>query len=157
LGDINHKNICRFEGKFEDEEFIYLIFEFCKCQNLRKFLTKHSILSLELIKFWSAEILNALIYLDSKEIVHRDLKPENILIDENFHVKLCDFGAAKYYNRDEVDREYTVESESEDSDLESSESSMFNSNKLVAGPPLSLATSKTLVRFVLVILFSTQK
>ena len=34
-------------------------------------------------------------YMHSKGVAHRDLKPANFLLDENFHLKLVDFGTAK--------------------------------------------------------------
>ena len=49
----------------------------------------------ELAAFFSAEIINILEYLHSMGFSHRDLKPSNLLLDENYHLKLVDFGASK--------------------------------------------------------------
>ena len=32
---------------------------------------------------------------NEKEISHNDIKPSNILLDENYHIKLCDFSTCK--------------------------------------------------------------
>ena len=49
----------------------------------------------DLTKFMSAEIINILEYIHSKGISHRDLKPSNLLFDDNYHLKLVDFGCSK--------------------------------------------------------------
>lgn len=48
----------------------------------------------EAVKFYMAEVVNALEHLCERSIVHRDLKPSNILLDEHMHLKLIDFGTA---------------------------------------------------------------
>ena len=38
------------------------------------------------------QVLNALVYLESQSIMHRDIKPDNLLFDQNFQIKIADFG-----------------------------------------------------------------
>lgn len=59
----------------------------------------HSRLSEETIKKILVQVLDAVLYLFSLGIVHRDLKDENIVVDENYHIKLIDFGSASVIPR----------------------------------------------------------
>jgi serine/threonine protein kinase len=46
------------------------------------------VLDVELVKFYTAEMINILEYMHNKGICHRDLKPSNFLFDENYHLKI---------------------------------------------------------------------
>jgi serine/threonine protein kinase len=45
-----------------------------------------------------SQIMNAVVYLYHIGLIHRDIKDENILIDDQFHVKLIDFGSAAFFD-----------------------------------------------------------
>ena len=44
------------------------------------------------IKYLTFEIMKGVLYIHSKGVIHRDLKPLNILVNENWDVKISDFG-----------------------------------------------------------------
>jgi len=50
------------------------------------------IMNVDHIKYLTYEIMKGLLYIHSKGIIHRDLKPLNILVNDNWDVKISDFG-----------------------------------------------------------------
>lgn len=50
----------------------------------------------ELVRLYIAEIALALDFLHQAGIIYRDLKPENVLLDQDYHVRLIDFGLSKW-------------------------------------------------------------
>lgn len=48
------------------------------------------------------QICEALAYMHGKGLVHRDLKPANVMVDDDRHVKVMDFGLAKFLAEDEA-------------------------------------------------------
>lgn len=83
-------------NSFQDDDYIYLIFEFIPGGELFYHLRKYERFPIEVARFYLAEISAALGYIhDQLGVVYRDLKPENVLLDKKGHIKLTDFGFAK--------------------------------------------------------------
>lgn len=96
LARIHHPFIVRLYCTFQDAVNLYMVMEYVLGGELFTILRRAQKFPNDIAKFYAAEVILAFEYLHSMNIVYRDLKPENILINKDGHVKLTDFGFAKY-------------------------------------------------------------
>ena len=100
LSSLNHPTIIKFYQSFKNGNKLYLLVEYCQGGSLSDFLTRQKVLTTDLARHITAEIVLALEYLRQKQVVHRDLKPGNIVLDRNYHIKLIDFATCKVFNKE---------------------------------------------------------
>jgi serine/threonine protein kinase len=91
-GTLKHENICELIEIIFKEEYIYMILEYCSNGELFDYICKNGRANTDVVKKFFAQLVSALSYLHAKNIAHRDLKLENIYLDEQYNVKLGDFG-----------------------------------------------------------------
>ena len=96
LSIISHPFIARMWGTFQDSQYVFMVMDFIEGGELFTLLRRSKRFPNPVAKFYAAEICLALEYLHKLNIIYRDLKPENILLDRAGHVKLTDFGFAKF-------------------------------------------------------------
>lgn len=82
-------------ASFQDQRYVYMLFEYISGGELFSRLRKDGRFSNDVALFYACEIFLAIQYLHQRNVVYRDLKPENLLIDKNGHIKITDFGFAK--------------------------------------------------------------
>ncbi|MFC0233762.1 Stk1 family PASTA domain-containing Ser/Thr kinase [Vagococcus entomophilus] len=92
--ELVHPNIVAVYDVGEEEGMQYLVMEYVKGTDLKKYIAAHSPLSNERIVSIMEQVLSAISLAHSHRIIHRDLKPQNILVDEDNTVKITDFGIA---------------------------------------------------------------
>ena len=87
--------------KGEKTLYPYIIFELAKNGAVIEFIEKEELVLTERqCKFIFAKILSIVKALHKKDICHMDLKLDNFLFDENFIIKLGDFGSSKEIPKD---------------------------------------------------------
>ncbi|KAF3451467.1 hypothetical protein FNV43_RR07562 [Rhamnella rubrinervis] len=96
LSRLHHKNVIKFIAACRKPPVYCVITEYLSEGSLRAYLHKLERKSLPLQKLIAValDIARGMEYIHSQGVIHRDLKPENVLIDQDFHLKVADFGIA---------------------------------------------------------------
>jgi calcium/calmodulin-dependent protein kinase I len=97
LSALNHPNILKCYGFFDENEFYYLVMEYMAGGELFDRIVQKTFYSEKEARDVVYILLSTIHYCHIRNIVHRDLKPENLLLsnsDDDAFIKLADFGFA---------------------------------------------------------------
>lgn len=96
LESVRHPYIVKLFYAMQDQQKLYLILEYAQGGELFHHLATRAMLTENVVSFYAAEMVLALIHLHvNVGVVYRDLKPENCLLDADGHLVLTDFGLSK--------------------------------------------------------------
>ena len=105
LSNLDHPNIVKYFGAFEDNYYVHIVMEYLKGYDLYKIISLKKYTGFDEKDMCEIihQLLKALSFIHSQDIIHRDIKPENILFankKDYSTLKLIDFGLATTSNKD---------------------------------------------------------
>ena len=101
---LNHPHVMKLVNHFEDDDKFYMIMPYAAKGQLYSLLRRQVRFDQRTTAQYMRETIEAVRYLHSfsPKIIHRDIKPENLLLDENYRIKLSDFGWANYQEENQL-------------------------------------------------------
>ena len=101
IKQMDHPFIAKLYDIVTEDDYTYLVMEFCENGNLLDFVNNNGRLSETQARRYFSQLLSALEYCHNvKFVAHRDLKAENVLLDRNNNIRLIDFGLSNIFTED---------------------------------------------------------
>jgi serine/threonine protein kinase len=104
---LDHPFICKVYETGEVDGRPFIVMEYVEGEGLNDRLLSGTPPLKETLRI-AVEIAEALATAHTRGIVHRDLKPSNIMLTQDGHVKVMDFGLAKYVSAGSIGTEKTA-------------------------------------------------
>ena len=108
LSTLEHVGIVKVVDIFDDNNTSYIVMPFIEGETLQKKVEKGGKLPYDVAVNYIAQLSEAIAYIHSKHILHRDIKPDNVMITPDNRVVLIDFGSARQFVNDEVQRQTAI-------------------------------------------------
>jgi serine/threonine protein kinase len=118
---IQHRNVIQlkfvdWDAQYEKKDgtktdIILVVLELATGGELFEFLSFTGAFEEKIARTYFHQLIAGIGYCHSQGVVHRDLKPENLLMDQNFLLKLADFGFSRVFNPDGDAKEKVMQTE----------------------------------------------
>jgi serine/threonine protein kinase len=93
---LSHPNIVKVYDVSFGDQIQYIVEEYIDGITLKQYLDQQPGVDWHKALHFTTEILQALQHAHERGIVHRDIKPQNIMVLPNGHIKVTDFGIARF-------------------------------------------------------------
>eukprot|EP00903_Cladosiphon_okamuranus_P008290 g7977.t1 len=101
LGELDHPNIVKLHGWYEEDKTLYMALELCEGGELFDRIVSKTFYNEKEARDLVRTLLRTVKHLHDQSIIHRDLKPENLLLvdkKDDANLKIADFGFAKKHD-----------------------------------------------------------
>lgn len=99
----SHPDIVNVYNFFEENGTAYFVMEFLRGVSYKEYIKQHGgIVSEEIAVRVTLSVLDALTDVHKAGIIHRDIAPDNVFILNNGVIKLNDFGAARFSDKENL-------------------------------------------------------
>lgn len=113
MQELNHERIVKYldHGQKEYKKpsgknkiVSYIALEIVEKGELFDFVANTGLFSEQVARYYFMQMIDALTHCHNKGISHRDMKAENIFVDQDYNIKIGDFGFAAS-NGEKADRD----------------------------------------------------
>ncbi|KAG9044503.1 hypothetical protein FS837_008053 [Tulasnella sp. UAMH 9824] len=91
LEKLDHPNIVQYLGFEKTKEFASILLEYVPGGSIGGCLRRFGKFDENMIKSFTGQIIEGLVYLHANKIIHRDIKADNVLVDPSGNCKISDF------------------------------------------------------------------
>ncbi|OWZ14472.1 STE/STE11 protein kinase [Phytophthora megakarya] len=95
MNNLIHKHIVRYKGSHRSANHFYIFMEYVPGGSIASMLKQFDAFREDLIRIFTRQIVQGVVYLHQMGIIHRDIKGANVLVNEQGVSKLADFGCSK--------------------------------------------------------------
>ena len=108
LVKVKNRHVVSVLDVFEANNTAYIVMEFIEGVNLQEKVRQQGPLDYPLAVNYIAQLSEAVECCHQRHILHRDIKPDNVMITPDDRVVLIDFGSARDFVNDEVQRHTAI-------------------------------------------------